>query len=269
MNTANKFTKEQWIEKRTAEGFTKGCAIREYEGTQDPAVAKAQEQHIPTKGEMIQMIGEAMLNNPNRKKLYTPDFKLSKEYMAVKQELENAKKAGDWKKAEELSSQMLGIQISGTVTDEERQAEIDKTLTMPIASVLKERKKYEAIVVDCEEKLDNFDVSTIQAKVDALTADYDKKVKANAGNWGVQDKLNAEYNKAVDALELELITIPMNELALKRYKAKEYFLIYEARVKYYINDNRDLIEEEIQHAKRLEVRGSLVDLAEYVEAEEV
>ncbi len=227
-------------------------------------VAEATEQKVPTRGELIQMIYEARMSNLDRSKIYTPDFKLSKEYKAVLAEVEKAQWAGDWKKAEQLSSQMLSIQNRGTVTDEERQKAIDRSIAMPIASVLKERNAYKAIVAECEEKLDNFDVSTVQGKVDALTAEYDKKIKAT-GDWAVREKLKAEYDKAVDDLELELITIPMNELAIERYKANEYYLICEARVKYYVNANRDLIEEEIQHAKRMEVRGSLADLAEYLE----
>ena len=76
-------TKEEWIEKRTAEGFTKEYAINEYEGKQDPAVAEAQGQKVPTRGEMIEMVNEAMLNNPNKKKRYKPIFKLSKEYKTL------------------------------------------------------------------------------------------------------------------------------------------------------------------------------------------
>lgn len=227
--------------------------------------AEAREQFIPTRGEMIEMIAEARNNNPNRKKVYKPDFSLSKEYMALEREKDKAEKAGDWKLAESLSKQMTSIKTRGTFTDDERQAEIDKTLNMPIADILKERKKYEKIILDCEEKIDNFDVSPVQAKVDALEQEYRKKVRANTGKWAVLDHIQNEYDKEVDALEKELIKIPMNELAIKRYEAKEYFLIYEARVKYYVTANKELIEEEIHNAKRMEVRGALVDLVEYME----
>lgn len=233
----------------------------------DPEVVGAQEQKVPTRGEMLEMLHEAILNDPNRKKKYTPDFKLCKEYLAVKAEKDKAERAGDWRKAQELSSQMLSIQLNGTVSNEERQAEIDKTITMPIASIIKERKKYEAIVVECEEKLDNFDISGVQAKVDELTAKCEKDLKANAGKWAVLGQIKDKYYEAVEALQKELITIPMNELALKRYRANEFYLIYDARVKYFVFANKAIIEEEIQRAKRMEVRGSLVDLVEYVEEE--
>lgn len=229
-------------------------------------VLEAQEQFVPTRGEMPQMIHEALNNNPDRKKAYTPDFKLCKEYLALKDEKNKAEKAGDWKKAQELSEKMLNIQLSGTVTNEEKQAEIDKTLEMPIADILKERKKYKKIILECEEKIDNFDVSPVEAEVDALTAEYDQKLRGKHGM--TFDVIKAEYEKAVDELERKLVIIPMNEIALRRYKAKEYFLIYEARVKYYIAANRALIDEEIQNAKRMEVRGSLVDLVAYMEDEE-
>ncbi len=257
------FTKEEWIEKRTAEGFTKEDAINEYEGKQDPAVAEAHEQKVPTRGEMLEMIHKATLNNPNKKKRYEPNFKLSKEYKTLQAEVEKAEQENDYKKAEKLTKQMIAIQVSGTVTNEERQAEIDKTLEMPIASILKERKKYEVIVLECEEKLDNFDISGVQAKVDALEEAYREQSKGK--NPIAQAGLYAALQEDINDLEMEMVTIPMNELALKRYRAKEFFSVYEARVKYYVLANKSLIEKEIENAKRAEIRGSLVDLAGYVE----
>lgn len=258
-------TREEWIEKRVAEGFTKEYAEREYDNFTDPAIAQAQEQKVPTKADMMVMLEEAIQNNPNRKKVYTPDFKLSKEYLEVKAELEALKgvEPYDAKKAEELSKRMLSIQINGTVTDEERQAEIDKTLEMPIKQIIAERKKYEKIVADCEDKIDNFDLTAVQAKADALTEEYQKKLKGKSGiTFSV---INAEYEAKVAELEYKEVTKPLNDLKLQRYEAKEYYLIYEARVKYYVTANKELIEEEIQNAKRMEVRGSLADLAEYLE----
>ncbi len=261
----SKFTREAWIEKRVAEGFTAEQAGNEYDHYLDPAIKEAQEQKVPTRADMMAMINEAFQNNPNKKKLYNPDFKLSKEYLAVKAELEALKGVSpyDPKKAQELSNQMLSIQINGTVTEEERQAEIDKTLEMPIKQVITERKKYAQIVAECEEKIDNFDFTAVNAKSDALTAEYDRKLKGKSGiTFSI---IKAEYERKVAELEYEEVTKPVNDLAIKRYEAKEFYLIYEARVKYYASANADLIKEEIQQAKREEVRGSLADLAEYFE----
>lgn len=158
---------------------------------------------------------------------------------------------------------MLSIQMGGTVTAEVRQAEIDKTLEMPIKQIIAERKKYEQIVTDCEKKIDNFDITAVQSKVDALTAEYERKLKKASGiTFSV---IKAEYERKVDELEYEEVTKPINDLAIKRYEAKEFYFIYEARVKYYVTANRSLIVEEMENAKRMEVRGSLVDLAEYLE----
>ncbi len=261
-----KMDRNTYIEKRVAEGFTADQAGREYDGTIDPSIAQAQEQKIPTRGEMIEQIHKARQNNPDKRKWYEPNFSYSEKYLALKKEVEKLFKSGaENYQVRKLEEQMLRIKTDGTVTDEERQTEIDKTLEMPIATVLEQRKKYEAIISDCEEKLDNFDVSAVQAKVDALTAQYEKRYKANKGNWGAQNKIKEEYNNAVDNLERDLFHIPVNALRIRRYEAKEYFLIYEARVKQYVTANRTLIEEEIQNAKRMEVRGSLVELAGYVE----
>lgn len=261
----SKITREAYIEKRVAEGFTVEQANNEYDGYLDPSIKEATEQKVPTRADMIVMINEAINNNPNRKKVYIPDFKLSKEYLAVKAELEALKGVSpyDAKKAEDLSKRMLSIQITGTVTDEVRQAEIDKTLEMPIKQVIVKRKEYEQIVAECEEKIDNFDFTAVQAKADGIEAEYQKKLK---GKNGIAfSTIKAEYEAKVDELEYEEVIKPLNDLKLQRYEAKEYYLIYEARVKYYVNANRTLIEEEMLNAKRMEVRGSLADLAEYLE----
>lgn len=162
---------------------------------------------------------------------------------------------------------MLGIQIHGTIDSEEYQTKVDQSLDMPIASIFAERKKYEAIITECEEKLDNFDISSVQSKIDTLGDQYNRKIK-NAKSSMDTALLREEYEKEVEALEHELITVPMNELKIKRFEAKEYFLIYEARVKYFVSANRTLIEEEMQNAKREEIRGSLLDLAEELERED-
>lgn len=228
-------------------------------------IEQAQEQKVPTRADMVVMLNEAILNNPDRKKVYKPNFKLCKAYLEAQAELEALKGISPYNEAqaEELANRMLSIQISGTVTDEERQAEIDKTLEMPIKQVIAERKKYEQIVAECEEKIDNFDLTAVQAKADALTAEYENKAKNKHGMDLAH--IRDEYEKKVDKLEVEKVTMPLNDLKIKRYEAMEYALIYEARVKYYVRANKELIEEEIQNAKRMEVRGSLVDLAEYLE----
>lgn len=228
-------------------------------------IEQAQEQKVPTRADMVVMLNEAILNNPDRKKVYKPNFKLCKAYLEAQAELEALKGISPYNEAqaEGLANRMLSIQISGTVTDEERQAEIDKTLEMPIKQVIAERKKYEQIVAECEEKIDNFDLTAVQANADALTAEYENKAKNKHGMDLAH--IRDEYEKKVDKLEVEKVTMPLNDLKIKRYEAMEYALIYEARVKYYVRANKELIEEEIQNAKRMEVRGSLVDLAEYLE----
>lgn len=258
------FTREAWIEKRVAEGFTKEQAEHEFDDYTDPAIAKAQEQKVPTRGEMLVMINEAILNNPDKTKLYKPDFSLSAEYMALNAEREKAIKNHDMKLAQELNRKATRIKVDGTVTDEERQEAIDKTLVMPISDIFKEYHRYEAIVADCEEKIDNFDVSPVQAKVDELSQKYEKLAKGKHDVVALS-VLRASYDEEVDKLEKELIKIPMNDLALKRYRAHEFLLICEARIKYYMTANKALIEEEIQNAKREEIRGSLGDLVAYME----
>ena len=265
----SKITREAYIEKRVAEGFTVEQANNEYDGYLDPSIKEATEQKVPTRADMLVMINEAINNNPNRKKVYIPDFKLSKEYLAVKAELEAVKSASpyDAKKAEALGKRMLSIQISGTISNEQIQQEIDKTLEMPIKQVIAKRNEYKKIVAECEEKIDNFDFTAVQAKADEIEAEYQKKCRKESGASYVSS-ISAEYERKIDELEYEEVIKPLNDLKLQRYEANEYYLIYEARVKYYVTANKQLIVEEMENAKRMEVRGSLADLAEYLEKKE-
>lgn len=88
-------------------------------------IEQAQEQKVPTRADMVVMLNEAILDNPDRKKVYKPNFKLCKAYLEAQAELEALKGVSPYNEAqaEELANCMLSIQISGTVTDEERQAE--------------------------------------------------------------------------------------------------------------------------------------------------
>lgn len=258
-------TRDQFITARMAEGFSKEAAEHAYDHTNDPAVEEAQGQKVPTRGEMLAMIAEARQNNPNKAKLYKPDFSIAEPVVKLQKELEalKGKSPYDSKKAQEISRQILSIKINGTVTNEMRQTEIDKSLEMPLSELFIQCKKYEKIITDCEEKIDSFDISEVQTKVDAITEKYDKKAKAR-GQFAQTFDLNEAYHKEVDQLEYDEITKPLNDLKIKRYEAKEYFLIYDLRIKYYVMVNKPLIEEEITAAKRDEIKDSLAELVEYM-----
>lgn len=260
-------TKEQWIEKRMAEGFSKEQAEHEYTHFHDPMIDEAQKQKVPTRGEMITMIAEAGQKNPDKKKVYSPDFSLSEEALKLREEIKdlNGKSPYDSKKAQELSNKLLSIKLHGTLTNETLQAEVDKTLEMPLADLIAQYKKYSGIIAECEEKIDNFDVSIVQAKVDALYAEYQRKLEGKPVY--VAAHIKDDCAKAVDKLVLDEITKPLNDLKIKRYEAGEYYSIYEARIKYYVNANKALIDEEVTAAKREEIRGSLADLVDYMECE--
>lgn len=255
-------TKEQWIEKRVAEGFTKEQAIHEYDNYTDPAIAKAQEQKVLTKGEQIQQIGEAISNNPDKSKVYRPDFSISAKYVEMANKDTSSMGRYDLEKHQRA---MIGIKLHGTISSEELQAVMDKALDMQISKVIEEMKKYEAIISDTEKKIDNFDLSIVQKKIDDLTAEYEKKAKSARGNGSGLGHLQEEYDRKVDALEMEYDIKPLNDLKIKRWEADEYRRIYDAVLKKYISENRDLIEAEIEEAKRREVRENLASIVAYVE----
>lgn len=263
----SKMTQEQYVEKRVAEGFTVEQAKSEYNRTDTPTTVTLKEKlkndgKAPTRGEMRLIIHEAIQNNPNRVKVYTPDFSLSKEYKALaSKDTSNMTQ----REKDNLSKQMLHIKINGTISEKTRQAEIDNTLNMPIAQIILQLKNHEAKVADMDERIDNFDLSSIQSKADKLKEQYDKKYIANRGNATAVATLQREYEKEIDELEMELITKPLNDLKLQRYEANEYKKIYDARLKYFVRANEDLIREELVEAKRREIRGSLLNLAGFVE----
>lgn len=268
MSSVSGFTREEWVQKRVARGSTKEDAEKEYESTIDPIIKKAQKQEALTGWDMKILLNEAFNNNPDRKKVYSPKFSLSEQYLSVKEELDALVGTGsyDAKKAEELSNQLLQIDMCGTIPSGELQSEIDKTLEMPIKQILEERKKYEKIIADCEEKIDHFDLTAVQAAADALGEKWEKTIRSKAGIY--KSIAKEQYQKAIDELEHEKITKPLNDLKIKRWEAMQYYLVYEARVSYYVLANMDLIKEEMTRSKREEIRASLVDLAGYVEDKE-
>mgnify|MGYP006953954663 CR=1 FL=1 len=88
--------------------------------------------------------------------------------------------------------------------------------------------------------------------------------------FSILQNCEMEETKVLNANNRNVEPIPdintdMNDLKIKRYRASEFLLIYEARINYYMTANKDLIEEEIQNAKREEIRGSLGDLVAYME----
>lgn len=259
-------TKEQWIEKRMAEGFSKEQAEHEYTHFHDPMIEEAQKQKVPTRGEMITMIGEARQKNPDKRKVYKPDFSICDAVLKINKEIKalKGKAPYDAKRAQELSQQGLSIKFHGTIPEYVKQAEIDKTLEMPLAELIAQYKKYGKIITECEEKIDTFDVSKAQAKVDALEAKYQRKMKER-GAFVYKGDIEEQYEKEVAKVEFEESIKPLNDLKIKRYEAKEYYFIYEARIKHYVNTYKALIDEEVTAAKREEIRGSLADLVEYME----
>lgn len=262
-----KMTQDQYVEKRVAEGFTVEQAKAEYNRTDTPTTAMLKEKLVsdgkaPTKGEALAMMYEAIQNNPNRQAKYAPDFSLSKEYEKLANTY-NSRMTN--KERENVVAQGLRIKRAGTISEETKQAEIDKTINMSIAEVIRQLKKFEAKVADMESKIDNFDVSAVQAKVDDLTEKYHKKCNANKGNWMLIANLESQYQKDVDKIEFDEIIKPLNDLKIARYEADTYRAIYEARLKFFVKANKDLIAEELTEAKRDEIRGSLLDLAPLVE----
>ena len=227
--------------------------------TINPEVQEAQAQL--TVEEQRARIKKLFEESPNRNRAkYNPDFTLSPEYERLLSA--DTSKMSD-KEIEKYNYQRVSLKKNGGFTNERRQAEIDKSLALPLSEVIKLRDSYKAQITSLEADMDNFDVSEAQALVDEITAKYEKQIKGLSGI--ARANKQSEYNKEVDSVELEKYRKPYNALALKRYEAIQLYKVYEARIKLYVSANREIIERQIERARENEVTENLLALAEYME----
>lgn len=196
------------------------------------------------------------------KNKYAPDFSLSDEYLELSKQLSNMNLSQ--KDRDDISKKMLFIKIQGNVSPEFIEDEKERVMTLPIASVIKKIKSLEIDIEKTKQDIDNFDYEYVQRKLDEVSTKYQGFTKG-------MDLLSAgltyqkDFNNEADKIEFELMHKPLNDLKLKLYYARTIKTIYDLRLKYYVQANKDLIKLEIEEAKRREIKGSLLDLAPYVE----
>ena len=222
-------------------------------------VADAQAQLTPA--QMKEHLGKLIDESPSRQRgRFIPDYSLTEEYLR----LTDIDTSGMSKKeSEEHASKLFRLKKYGTYTDEMRQAEIDNSLAIPLSEVIKLRNQYMAEVEKLEHEIDSFSTDAVQAEVDQITAEYKERMRgANSHQRG---KLSDDYNKAVDALEFKKVTLPKNDLKVKRAEAIEKYKVYENRIKLYVSTNKTAIERQIEVARDREISENLLFLAEYLE----
>lgn len=258
---------EDFREVKRAEGFKDEDIKKMYYGDPelDTKIQQAITSKAPTKGEQVEAIGNAILNNKNKDELYVPDFSLSKPYLELSEKINNTSSNIDNFEKAKLGKELLSINMNGTISKKERQDILDKATEMLIADVLAEKDKYEKKVADFTDKLDNFEITGIQAKIDEVMEKYQQQADKNRGRYSVLAKLQDDRDNEVDGLEKELFIIPFNDLKIQRWEAQIYFNAYDIVAMKYANEHKDIIKQGIEEARRREVIGSLAGLAPYLE----
>lgn len=191
---------------------------------------------------------------------YNPDFSLMPAYCEmVNVDTDSMSKT----ELENHTAKMIHFKRFGTFTQDKVDAEIESSLNMPIADTFKMLEKLQAEVLDFEDQINNMDTSEFNQYATALNEEYKEKMRGVRGIS--RATLEAEYNNKFDALQHEYVTVPKNELKVKRWEALQKYKIHDSRAKLYISQNREAIERAIEEARDAEVRENLASLVEYME----
>lgn len=214
-----------------------------------------------TPAEMKAQLGELIRNSPSRARgRFTPDFSLTPEV----EELRNVDTSGMTnKQLEEHTTKLSKLKREGTYTDEMRQAEIDNSLAIPLSESIKLRDQYKAEIERLEAEMDTLDLSSVNAKAEALEQHYKSLLQGKRGME--RASIQAEYDKEYDKLKLEEYTKPYNALAVERYVCLEKYKCYENRIRLYCSLNKEAIQRQIEVARDQEIAENLLSLAGYVE----
>ena len=221
-------------------------------------VIEAESQLSPE--QMKEHLGKLIAESPSRQRgRYTPAFDLTPEYEALL--AVDTSHMSD-RQAEEHANKLFRLKKFGFYGDEERQRDISHSLEIPLSEVFKLRNTYMEEVEKLEHEIDSFNTDAIQSEVDQLTAEYRERMRGANSHQRV--KLSDDYNKAVDALEFKKVTLPKNDLKVKRAEAIEKYKVYDNRIKLYVSTNRTAIERQIEVARDREISENLLALAEYL-----
>lgn len=221
------------------------------------------EQKQLTDAEMREHLGRLIEESPSRaERRFTPDYSITEEYLKLT-DIDTSNMTA--KEAEEHTSKLISLKRNGTFTDEMRQAEIDNSLAIPLSESIKLRDKYSAEVKRLEKEIDNYDVTTFNRKATELEHEYKQRAKGKSGQ--ALATLQADYDRAYDALKFEEYDKPRNDLKIKRHEALSKQSVYESRVKLYVSCNKEAIARQIEVARDAEIQENLWALAGYIEQE--
>ena len=227
--------------------------------TEDDEIFEVQKQK--TDKEMQADLEKAFEEMPARQMVkYNPDFSLMPAY----REMVNADTDSMSKtELEKHTAEMIHFKRFGTFTQDKVDAEIEYSLSVPIADTFKMLEKLQAEVLDYENQIDSMDISEFNQYATALNEEYKEKMRGVKGIS--RATLEAEYNNKFDALQHEYVTVPKNELKVKRWEALQKYKIHDSRAKLYISQNRDAIDKAIEDARNAEIKENLVSLLSYME----
>lgn len=225
----------------------------------NPEVIEAESQMTPA--EMKAHLGKLIEESPSRRRgRFMPDYSLTKAYsdlLAI-----DTSKMSD-KEKEEHANKLFKLKKFGTYTDEMRQSDIDYSLNSPLSESFRMRDEYMAEIEKLEKEIDSFDISEVQAEADKIAEQYTVKMKgANSHQRAV---LKSDYDRAISELEHRKITLPMNDMKVKRAELIERLKVVDSRIKLYVSINKDAINRQIEKARDDEISQNLLALVEYME----
>lgn len=204
----------------------------------------------------------------SRNTLGNVNFTYSKQYQDLKAKVDTAQR---WE-VPQIVEKMEEIQLKGTISDAEKQSILDGAIALPLDKLMSERDSLTLKYNELGNRIKNLSLEEYQKRADT-------EVEANRKKYISELQQHPEYS---DAKKARIRAIAESRHADVYYKAEAQYTadkqalmieMWETDVKLkahelalskYISENNDLISQEMEAARRAEIRGSLRGLAELI-----
>jgi len=232
------------------------------ERSEELARATAQKDQTETRRDAGKVVEES------RKSLGNVDFSYSKKYQDLKSQLDNAE---SWQKAKILA-EMTTIKTKGTITPSEKQKMLDSAIALPLDQLMSEHSRLIAKYNELGEKIKGLSVEEYQKSADEAAKKAYKKYQDALRNHpeasltersAYQRAFSSEKEKIYQTEEARY-EADKQALMIEMWETNETLKAHEMALSKYISENSDLISQEMEAARRAEIRGSLRGLAELI-----
>lgn len=228
------------------------------------AIAQATAQPDPkeTRKAVMDLIEES------RKSLGNVDFSYSKKYQDLKSQLDNAE---SWQK-KKILAEMTMIKTKGTITPSEKQKMLDSAIALPLDQLMSEHSRLIAKYNELGEKIKGLSIEEYQTRADTEVEENRKKYVSELQRHPEYSDAKRARIRAIAESNLSDIyekeeaqyTADKQALMIEMWETNETLKAHEMALSKYISENSDLIAQEMEEARRAEIRGSLRGLAELI-----